>query len=305
MGLWFSKDSEPVLGEVIGLRHCRLGVALAAILALSACAPDNAADDGTEFATELGVDFNRMVKSETGLFVQELAAGEGEVVESGQLVSVQYTGWLPDGTEFANSAHNGQPMMVSLGAGQPIPGFDEGVQGMKVGGRRKIVVPASLGFGEAGGGSAIPPNSWLVFDVELTEVLADMSDPDAITYADELGVDLAAMTRGEEGLIYQDLVVGEGEEVQNGQTVNAHYTGWLPNGTKFDSSVDRAQTFPFPVGQGRVIRGWDLGVLGMRVGGKRKLVIPPAIAYGMRGSPPVIPPNTTLVFDVEIVSIGQ
>jgi len=105
------------------------------------------------------------------------------------------------------------------------------------------------------------------------------------------------------GLKYTDLVVGEGETAAAGRTVNVHYTGWLTDGTKFDSSLDRNTPFSFPLGGGRVIRGWDEGVQGMRVGGRRKLTIPPHLGYGPRGAGGVIPPNATLVFEVELLEI--
>lgn len=105
------------------------------------------------------------------------------------------------------------------------------------------------------------------------------------------------------GLQYIDHVVGTGEVAKAGQTVSVHYTGWLTNGTKFDSSVDRGQPFSFPLGAGRVIKGWDEGVQGMKVGGKRKLTIPANLGYGARGAGGVIPPNATLVFDVELLSV--
>ncbi len=100
----------------------------------------------------------------------------------------------------------------------------------------------------------------------------------------------------------EDLVVGEGATASAGQTVVVHYTGWLTNGTKFDSSHDRNQPFAFDLGQGQVIKGWDQGVAGMKVGGKRKLTIPPDMGYGARGIGP-IPPNSTLVFEVDLLDI--
>jgi FKBP-type peptidyl-prolyl cis-trans isomerase FkpA len=105
------------------------------------------------------------------------------------------------------------------------------------------------------------------------------------------------------GLKMQDIHVGDGAVAEKGMTASMHYTGWLPDGTKFDSSHDRGTPFPFTIGTGGVIKGWDEGVPGMRVGGKRRLTIPPDMAYGERGYPPVIPPNSTLVFDVELVGL--
>ncbi|HQP36329.1 MAG TPA: FKBP-type peptidyl-prolyl cis-trans isomerase [Polyangiaceae bacterium] len=102
----------------------------------------------------------------------------------------------------------------------------------------------------------------------------------------------------------QDLVVGSGATAAAGQRVSVHYTGWLTNGSKFDSSLDRGKPFQFTLGAGQVIKGWDQGVAGMRVGGKRKLTIPAELGYGARGFPPVIPPNSTLVFEVELLGVG-
>jgi FKBP-type peptidyl-prolyl cis-trans isomerase len=109
------------------------------------------------------------------------------------------------------------------------------------------------------------------------------------------------------GLQYQDDQVGTGSEAVAGQTVSVHYTGWLnengQKGKKFDSSVDRGQPFIFPLGAGRVIKGWDQGVAGMKVGGQRTLMIPSDLAYGARGSGVVIPPNSDLIFDVELIAV--
>jgi FKBP-type peptidyl-prolyl cis-trans isomerase len=105
------------------------------------------------------------------------------------------------------------------------------------------------------------------------------------------------------GLQYEDIKVGDGAQPQAGQTVVVHYTGTLANGTKFDSSRDRGQPFPFQLGTGQVIKGWDEGLATMKVGGRRKLVIPPQLAYGPQGRPPVIPPNATLTFDVELLEV--
>jgi FKBP-type peptidyl-prolyl cis-trans isomerase FkpA len=122
-------------------------------------------------------------------------------------------------------------------------------------------------------------------------------------FAAELGVDTTALTRTSSGLRYRDVKVGTGPEATAGHTVVVHYTGWLPDGKKFDSSRDRGEPFSFPLGEGQVITGWDQGVAGMKVGGQRKLVIPPDLGYGGQGAPPDIPPNSTLVFDVELLGV--
>ena len=110
------------------------------------------------------------------------------------------------------------------------------------------------------------------------------------------------------GLIIDDVVVGAGKTAAAGQTVSVHYTGWLlfggEKGKKFDSSKDRGDPFGFPLGAGHVIKGWDEGVQGMKVGGTRKLTIPPELGYGARGAGGVIPPNATLIFEVELLGVG-
>jgi FKBP-type peptidyl-prolyl cis-trans isomerase FkpA len=116
--------------------------------------------------------------------------------------------------------------------------------------------------------------------------------------------DLMTATTTPSGLTIEELVVGAGDAAGAGQQVTVHYTGWLTNGSKFDSSKDRGEPFVFPLGKGQVIKGWDEGVQGMKVGGKRKLTIPPALGYGARGAGGVIPPGATLLFEVELLKVA-
>ena len=133
---------------------------------------------------------------------------------------------------------------------------------------------------------------------------ADMSGADPVAAAKALGTvtENEAVTAAS-GLQYIDVKEGEGAVAKSGDTAVVHYTGWLVDGTKFDSSVDRGQPFRFPLGAGRVIKGWDEGVAGMKVGGVRKLIVPPDLAYGDPGRPPVIPPKATLIFEVELLGV--
>ncbi|GEN09850.1 peptidylprolyl isomerase [Myxococcus fulvus] len=130
----------------------------------------------------------------------------------------------------------------------------------------------------------------------------DDGDPTKVTYAASLNVDLAAMTRLDSGLFLLDQEVGTGPEAVVGRRVQVHYTGWFPDGTRFTTS-EGGPALAFDLGAGFVIKGWDQGVVGMRVGGKRRLILPYDLAYGAEGNPPRIPPYSVLIFDTELVSV--
>ena len=137
----------------------------------------------------------------------------------------------------------------------------------------------------------------------LVVAAACHSDSKSRGFSGSLGIDTTKMTKAASGLWYTDVAMGQGDSAVEGRTVTVHYTGWLPDGTKFDSSRDRGEPFAFTLGAGQVISGWDEGVKGMKVGGRRKLVLPPQLAYGENGAPPAIPPGATLVFDVEVLKV--
>jgi FKBP-type peptidyl-prolyl cis-trans isomerase len=143
----------------------------------------------------------------------------------------------------------------------------------------------------------LPALAWLAL------AAACGSRDNAAGFSADLGVDTTKMTKGPAGYWYTDLAPGQGAVAETGRTVRVHYTGWLPDGKKFDSSRDRGEPFAFTLGAGQVIAGWDEGVKGMKVGGRRKLVLPPQLAYGDGGAPPDIPPGATLVFDVEVLGV--
>jgi peptidylprolyl isomerase len=132
---------------------------------------------------------------------------------------------------------------------------------------------------------------------------AASGEPTKVTFAQELGVDLAAMEHRESGLYLQDVQAGTGDEATQGRRVTVNYTGWLPDGKQFDSSTSEGRSpFSFTPGQGRVIAGWEEGIVGMKVGGLRKLVLPSSLGYGDQATG-TIPPRSVLVFDVELLSI--
>ena len=186
------------------------------------------------------------------------------------------------------------PLSFVIGRGDTVfPGWEEGATGMKVGGKRLLVIPPELALG-AEGNSVIPANSTLVMEIELT----DVKEPQVATQVDEKD-----FTTTESGLKYYDLKTGTGDSPKTGQTVVVHYTGWLSDGTQFDSSVDRGEPFSFVLGEGSVIPGWDEGLATMKVGGKRQLVVPPDLGYGDQGSGSLIPPGATLIFEVELLEI--
>ena len=128
-------------------------------------------------------------------------------------------------------------------------------------------------------------------------------DPAQNSYAPDLGVDLTKLTKTESGILYQDVTPGSGAEAKYNTRVRVHYTGRLPSGKQFDSSRNGGEPYEFTIGAREVIRGWDEGVPGMKVGGRRKLVLPAALGYGADGAPPDIPPNSVLVFDIELLDV--
>jgi peptidylprolyl isomerase len=230
-----------------------------------------------------------MTKTESGLKYLDVKEGTGEPPKSGRTCVVHYTGWLWDqdakGKKFDSSVDNGVPFAFHVGNEEVIKGWDEGVLGMKAGGKRQLLIPPDLAYGERGAGGVIPPNATLLFEVELLEI----------------------WEKTESGLEYFDIKEGTGAEPKTGETCVMHYTGWLwrnnAKGKKFDSSVDRDEPLPFAIGKGQVIKGWDEGVATMKVGGKRKLLIPSKLGYGARGFRDVIPPDATLFFEVELLKV--
>lgn len=238
---------------------------------------------------------DQLIASDTGLQYFDLSEGSGDAAVKSATVATHFTLWVKteSGFDYIDSSLDRSPMKFVVGRGDTVfPGWEEGVTGMKVGGKRYLVIPPTLGMGAQDNG-AIPANSTLVMEIELTE----LTMPQVATQVDEKDFIVT-----ESGLKYYDLVEGTGDAAAAGQTVVVNYTGWLEDGTQFDTSVGSATPFSFVLGQGRVIAGWDEGLVGMKVGGKRQLIIPAALGYGDSGSG-IIPGGATLIFEVELIEI--
>jgi peptidylprolyl isomerase len=237
-----------------------------------------------------------------GLVMEDFVIGTGEPAVAGSRAQIHYTGYLLDGTVFDSSVKNGRkPFDLTLGQGRVIQGWDKGIVGMRTGGKRRLIIPADLAYGSAQRGK-IPANSTLIFTLEMISLKAPYGEPKS----DEVFKGKPVAKQKLEGgkLEIYDYVIGTGDAAQSGDTVAVHYTGSLDNGTVFDSSVPRKSPIEFPLGRGRVIKGWDLGIAGMQVGGQRKLVIDSELGYGDRDMGK-IPPKSKLTFTVELMGIDR
>ena len=235
-------------------------------------------------------------KTNSGLEYVITEHGRGVLATAGSRVKVHYTGKLEDGTKFDSSLDRNEPFTFELGAGMVIKGWDEGFLLLHVGDKATLKIPPHLGYGERGAGSAIPPNATLIFEVELLEIMP-------VVKIKEFDIKGKVRSKTESGLEYILVSEGTGIKAAAGNTVSVHYTGYLEDGTIFDSSVKRDQPFSFVLGMGRVIKGWDEGVALMKIGDKVRLIIPSELGYGERGAGGVIPPNTTLIFDIELLEV--
>ena len=220
----------------------------------------------------------------------------GEPAAAGTKVTVNYTAFFTDGRSFDSSIDRNQPLKATVGKGQLFPGLEEGFALLRKGEKARLIIPAKLAFGEKGNGP-IPANTDLVFDVEMVNV--EKIVPPVVYDIKGLEAKKTAS-----GLTYYEVKrSGNPVKAEAGKTVKVHYSGYLADGTPFDSSVERGEPLEFPLGQGRVIQGWEEGIALMHVGDKLRIVIPYALAYGEQGRPPQIPAKSDLTFDVELIDV--
>ncbi|NWF51115.1 MAG: FKBP-type peptidyl-prolyl cis-trans isomerase [Ignavibacteriaceae bacterium] len=251
-----------------------------------------------------------VIKRDSGLLYANDTLGTGVEVKKGDLITIHYNGWIikdssdlykdwsNDSTKLqyniGSSYDKNQPIKFILGNDSFIKGTDEGIVGMKVGGTRTIIIPSGLAYGKLGMGP-VPPNSSLKV---VVTVLAAKEAPKI----EQWKIDNTSLTTTKSGLKYGFISKGAGQKVESGKLVTVHYSGFLEDGSRFDSSFERDEPFSFVIGEGQVIPGWEEGIALMRQGDKVKLIIPPALAYGST-QVGTIPPNSTLYFDVEVLNV--
>lgn len=247
-----------------------LGLAVVLVASLAACGTARVDTSISNYQSD------KLITTPSGLKYVDLVVGTGDSPAPADSITVQYTGTLENGTIFdASRLHEGGGS-ASFPLNTVIKGWIEGVSTMKVGGVRKLVIPPDLAYGDhSAGAGVIPPNSTIIFLVELLDIPK---------------------------VKIQDTQVGTGAEVVDGKTVVVNYTGKLEDGTMFDTTAGK-QPFEFVLGSSLVIPGWNQGLRGMKVGGKRTLTIPPGLAYGEQGAEGTVPPNSTLTFEVELLDV--
>ncbi len=234
-------------------------------------------------------------KLPSGIVCEVLVPGEGEVVKPGQVFDLRFAVWGPKQQMMECSALSRQTFKGQCGSAKP-QFLEQVLPLMKPGTHLRLEVPATLAFADAAGGANLPADGVTVWELELLSVKEPLPLPEFAAADPQRTIKTAS------GLAYEVLRTGSGKSPKMGQEVTVHYVGWLADGKPFDSSFQRAEPTSFRLGQ--VIKGWTEGLQLMQEGSVFRFTLPPELGYGVRGSPPTIPPNATLVFQVELISVG-
>lgn len=222
--------------------------------------------------------------------------GEGPNAKFGDNAYIHFTGYLPDSTIFDSSHKNGKPVRITVGLNQVVEGLDMGLLFMKKGSKIRLKIPSKIAYGKEGLNNIVPPNSKITLDLEMV----DLIPPDPVKMWDVSGKQIIETASGLKYIVVRQ---GDNVEINNNEMVVVHYSGYFANGKIFDSSVKRFEPLKFPVGAGVVIDGWDEGVKLMTKGAKFQFIVPSNLGYGKDGAPPAIPPNTDLIFDIEVLDV--
>lgn len=229
-----------------------------------------------------------------GLKIEDIVVGQGEPADSNSFVTLHYTGYLADSTLFEARADDSAPLTIQLTRENVIEGWFWGIQGMRKGGIRSLVVPPELAYGSTGISGIIPKDATLRFVIELRETRRPPA-PWAIDESD--------LVSTPDGLRHVVLESGRGAPPQPGDILSLHYSGYLSDGRIFDSSVYRGEAMEVIAGNGTLIPGWESTLMRMKAGERRTVFIPPNLAFGEDGLAGRIPPQDTLRFDIELLSV--
>ncbi len=282
----------------------KIGVMCAVAFALVQCTESTQVETETQIIPKpnsaekasKGFDLSEFTQasSGTGLAYRQLVAGNGAEVSKGHIARANYAVYYANSGELVQSNKtfgDGGPIDLPVGDQKLVPGLEEGMLMMREGDRFQFYVPPQIGY-TPGIRNDIDITQPLIFDVEVFRTKQG---------AKPYRVDGLSKRESSTGLVYYIVEHSQGEKVKPGQQVTVHYSGYMPNGQKFDSSVDRGQPFTFVQGAGQVIRGWEEAVLHLRVGEKARFFIPYEAAYGEQGFQN-IPPKTDLTFDIEVIA---
>lgn len=231
---------------------------------------------------------------ENGLMIEDIVVGRGEPADSLSFVTLHYTGYLADSTLFEARADDATPLTIQLTRQNVIEGWFWGIQGMRKGGIRSLTVPPHLAYGEVGIGGIIPKNATLRFVIELHETQRP---------PEPWEIDLSELESAGDGTRHVILESGRGKLPKQGDVLRLHYSGYLSDGRIFDSSVYRGEAYEVVAGSGILIPGWESTLMRMKAGERRTVFIPPNLAFGEDGLTGRIPPNDTLRFDIELLSV--
>jgi peptidylprolyl isomerase len=241
-------------------------------------------------------EINKLNQLGSGVQITLTNLGDGSKIKNGDEVYFHYIGRLADGKIFDNSHDRFKPVQIKMGNGMVIKGLEEAFKFLYKGDKALVVVPPHLGYGNKDLG-IIPPNSTLQFEIEVVEVKP---------YKEYIYQAIAGDTiKTSSGLRYIVLKEGNGNLIKPKQKAELHYAGFLWNGTKFDSSYDKGIPYSFTVGAGEVIAAWDEALQLMNKGRKLRILVPSQLGYGEQGSPPEIPRNARLIFDIELLEIAN
>ena len=255
----------------------------------------------------------KVVKLKSGLEYMDDSLGTGKEAKEGDIVQMQFSAWVvkdstdlfedwaKDSTKAASiigsTRQIGRPIKFELGKNPFVNGLDEGIEGMKEGGYRTIIIPSKLAYAGRRMPPRIPPNASLKFQVELVTAKE-------MTAVKRWDVDKTKFKTLRDGLEYSVVKPGDGPAIDSGDVVTLHYSGYFLNGKKFDSSVERGEPLVFHYKVQRFIKGFNEGIGMMKQGEKAEFIIPPELAYGSRAYS-VIPANSTLIFDIEILKVAK